>query len=963
MKQFLFSIALLAALLTVSSGGPREPASVAASGQANPSAKPRYTVTDLGTLGDAFSQADGINEHGQVVGKSTFASTLYHAFLWDDGTMTGLGTLPDTERSFAMEINDAGQVVGASLHIDNNSVGYYSAFLWQNGGMQPLGTFGGPQSVAEAINNFGQVVGSAEITGPPARYHAFLWQNGAMQDLGTLGGAQSSALDINDVGEIVGQASTASPTQSHAFLWQNGTMQDLGGGDSSSAQAINNARQVVGVSDGRAFLWENGVMQDLDTLGGDTSVAFDINDAGQVVGSAKVDGSRAFLWEDNQMKDLNTLIPAGSGWMLRVAHAINEKGQIAGWGHVGGQAHAFLLTPRLPVLIIPGIAGTYAANAGSDIGWLTQRGVQPSELQVDPLGRVYHDLIQTLKNVGYVEGKDLFVVKYDWRLMPGPLDGNFDGHINGLDASTLADNQFNYAVDYLGYYLRQAAEAYRTEYGGALPQVNIIAHSTGGLVARAYIQSGAYGDEYDAVNHYDLPEVDQFIMIGVPNRGASKAWNPLHDNWIADVAYRAVLSKIINRAYQKVLAGQVIQGPDYNIDRASITVNGSPSPTLFIEKYVPTLRALLATYDFINFGSGYVTLNNDPAQRNDTILDLNAGLDLSPSGDSNSFASQTETTVICGASGTTANLVMERTGTAANDVLLPFTDFFANDASATDEWFEDLWLANGGDKTVPLESCQEQFLGDARIDIRLFTGASADHTGLMSNVDVQSAILDILKVKYQAQNISTGTGASLVNAISVISDPAETILVDGQGRRLGYSQATGVLTEIPGSVWFGEADGFGFSSGTVVEPLRLDLTGLGEDHYVMASVELAGKPAGGAVSSGYLAAGETKTTPISLTSCTAKPAKPTLMLPKDGKTVKKRKVWLDWGESGCADSYRVLVREGGPQGRKVEKVKNLPDTIHRTDALTRGQTYYWRASACNSIGCTKSAWRSFTIKP
>ncbi len=48
MKQFLFSIALLAALLTVSSGGPREPASVAASGQANPSAKPRYTVTDLG---------------------------------------------------------------------------------------------------------------------------------------------------------------------------------------------------------------------------------------------------------------------------------------------------------------------------------------------------------------------------------------------------------------------------------------------------------------------------------------------------------------------------------------------------------------------------------------------------------------------------------------------------------------------------------------------------------------------------------------------------------------------------------------------------------------------------------------------------------------------------------------------------------------------------------------------------
>lgn len=548
------------------------------------------------------------------------------------------------------------------------------------------------------------------------------------------------------------------------------------------------------------------------------------------------------------MKDLNTLIPADSGWVLSQAQGINKRGQIVGNGVINGQAHAFLLTPNPPVLIVPGIAGTYSDNALFDNFWLMNRGMHPTILQIDPLARVYHDLIQTFKNVGYVEGRDLFVVNYDWRLPPGPYDGGFDGHISGLNAQSLADEQFVYAVDYLGYYLRQAAEAYRATYHGELPAVNLISHSTGGLVARAYIQSAVYGGVYDAVNDYHLPEVDQFIMVGVPNRGASKAWNPIHDNWIADVAYRVVLSKIINRAYQKVLRGGVISGPDYNITLASITVNNAPDPQVFIEKYVPTVRSLLATYDFIDFGSGFVNLNGDPAQRNNLVLDLNHGLDLALTGDPNSFADLTTTTVMCGASETTANLVVKRTGTSAQDVLLPFTDFFPNDAGVNDVWYEDLWLAYGGDQTVPLESCQEQFLGDSRLDIRLFTGAQSDHTGLMSNVNVQRAIFDIFKVKYQTQDISSGMGVNLLNAISVISDPAETLLVDGAGRRLGYSQATGVLTEIPGGVWFGDADGFGFVTGPLVEPLHLELTGLGEDYYVMASAERSGKPAGGALS-------------------------------------------------------------------------------------------------------------------
>jgi hypothetical protein len=43
--------------------------------------------------------------------------------------------------------------------------------------------------------------------------------------------------------------------------------------------------------------------------------------------------------------DLNHFIPAGSPWYLQAALSINAAGEIAGYGLIHGNVHAFLATP------------------------------------------------------------------------------------------------------------------------------------------------------------------------------------------------------------------------------------------------------------------------------------------------------------------------------------------------------------------------------------------------------------------------------------------------------------------------------------------------------------------------------------------------------------------------------------------------------------------------------------------
>ena len=322
-----------------------------------------YQAVFLGELTESgATTAHALNNHGQVVGESgSVDGTGVSAFTRQSGgTIQALEGLPGGAYSQAFGVNDQGLIVGAS---DSSST--LQAVVWSaEGKTQEIGALPGDvASQAMGVNNRGQVVGySSGANG----VHAFLWtKQDGMQGLRGLSASDySQALGINDLGEIVGISGA------HAVLWIPGhdavNLGTLPGDTTSFAAAINNHEEVVGVSSKshktHGFYWsKSGGMRDIGVLAGgnDDSVALGINDAGQVVGQAgDGQGDRAILWTvDRGLQDLNALLSPDSDVHMVCAFAINNRGQIAGFGgpanvhvHHFNAPRAYLLTPsNIPV--------------------------------------------------------------------------------------------------------------------------------------------------------------------------------------------------------------------------------------------------------------------------------------------------------------------------------------------------------------------------------------------------------------------------------------------------------------------------------------------------------------------------------------------------------------------------------------------------------------------------------------
>lgn len=319
-----------------------------AAGAVAAQAAPVYQVTDLGTLGGSESIATGINRLGWVVGFSTTAGDPYHAFLWQGGCMTSLGTLVPGGESFASGINLSGQVSGSATAADGSN---HAVVFW-GGEVQDIGALRDDwvSSSADAINRQGHVVGQATVK-PAYASMGFVYARGRVHMLAE--GSRPHA--INDHDQITGAVGNM------AFVGSLGNLTDMGtlGGSWAEGMALNNAGQVTGWaatphdSFAHAFLWQDGAMTDLGSLGGWQSQGKAIDKRGTVVGWSTrqvLDGKHAFRTLKGQMVDLNGLLDpvSGKGWELIEASGIDDAGHIVGFGIHKGFYHGFLLTPMAP---------------------------------------------------------------------------------------------------------------------------------------------------------------------------------------------------------------------------------------------------------------------------------------------------------------------------------------------------------------------------------------------------------------------------------------------------------------------------------------------------------------------------------------------------------------------------------------------------------------------------------------
>lgn len=168
---------------------------------------------------------------------------------------------------------------------------------------------------------------------------------------------------------------------------------------------------------------------------------------------------------------------------------------------------------RNPVVVVPGLLGSRLCRHSDDgeqrVVWGTVTAItqfptlayDPNDTHIRPCGliqeisylgvykqEVYAGFVNRLTEEGYREGEDLFLFDYDWRLSV------FD------NARILAD------------YIEQNIPRGQT--------VDLVAHSMGGLISRAYIL-----EEGGSVR------VHRLITAGTPLRGSVEVFDLLENGW------------------------------------------------------------------------------------------------------------------------------------------------------------------------------------------------------------------------------------------------------------------------------------------------------------------------------------------------------------------------------------------------------------------------------------------------
>lgn len=329
-----------------------------------------WKVTELRTDRPASqTSARRVTDRGVVLGGASNAGTA-QTLLWSGGNAREL-PLPSgaTVEDLAIDASRIGSVpvAGSSAR---------RATTWRSDGTSAeLATPAGA-SGATAVATGGpvgapatRVVGTATTAGAPGHgdtIDGVIWdQDGPHRLAVPTAGWLSRPTDVNRSGAAVGWYESANifdGTPDRALLWApDGAVRHLGtlgapDRASSRATAVNDLGVAVGsawtdveiAGEQHAVAFVDGEVRTVDGgLFTERAEAVDVNDRGWIVGNYTDHSKqpRAFLSIDGQSAvDLNTLLPQGSEWVIQRATAINELGQVVGFGTVGGVARGFVLS-------------------------------------------------------------------------------------------------------------------------------------------------------------------------------------------------------------------------------------------------------------------------------------------------------------------------------------------------------------------------------------------------------------------------------------------------------------------------------------------------------------------------------------------------------------------------------------------------------------------------------------------
>lgn len=138
-------------------------------------------------------------------------------------------------------------------------------------------------------------------------------------------------------------------------------------------------------------------------------------------------------------------------------------------------------TPIEPVVIVPGTMASWNKE-----GILEGQQNPSTPWKLLPFVKEYDGLVATLKNLGYQEGKNLFLWPYDWRKSVDTISQQFNQY---LDTVVKPQNPGS--------------------------KIQLVGHSLGGLVTRTWSQTGA---NKDLVNHV--------VTVATPHKGTIQSYKP-----------------------------------------------------------------------------------------------------------------------------------------------------------------------------------------------------------------------------------------------------------------------------------------------------------------------------------------------------------------------------------------------------------------------------------------------------